>query len=116
MENLLSDLYTNIQYLKFAEKYLRDIDIVYSFIENFSREESSMCASTYLQKYYGTSSTMGKMVGGIRLVYNRTIYTNKSDEDIIDDLYFIIWSIMCEAYVDIGLSKSIKDFVLQYLY
>ena len=115
MEDQLIELYENIQNFRFAEKYLRDIDIVYSYIENFSREHSILCASYYLQKYYGTGSTMGRMVGGIRLIYNKNIYVKKSDQDIIDDLYFVLWSIMCEAYVKIGLSTSVKEFVIQYI-
>lgn len=112
----LDELFESIKPFRVAVPYVEDIEIVYSYIEYYDRKESSNCASVYLQKYQKTLSAMGKMSGGVRLVYDNNIYKDKTDDDIIDDLYFVIWGILCEAYVVIGYERSIKDFVIKYIY
>ena len=116
MIDRLIELIDDISPFRIAIPYVNDIDIVYSYIENYNRAGSSHCASVFLQKYQATLSAMGKISGGVRLVYNNNIYKEKTDEDIIDDLYFIIWGILCEAHVVVGISRSIKDFVIRDIY
>ncbi len=114
MDNKLVELYSNIQNYRFAINYLNDIDYIYNYIENFNRTTAQHCASFYLQKYYKTLSQFGKITGGIRLVYNNNIYKTKTNQDIIYDLYFCIFGILCEAYIFIGFSKNVNDFVINY--
>ncbi len=115
MEEKIEELYVNIQNYRFAQKYLKDIDIIYTYMVNYNRKQAENCASFYLQKYYKTLSKLGRITGGIRLVYNNNIYKAKSDDDIIDDLYFCILGVFCEAYIYIGFAKNVNDFVLNYL-
>ena len=116
MTEKMINLLKEVEPFRVASPYVKDIDIVYSYIEYYDRAESSNCASVYRQKYQPTISAMGKISGGVRLVYDNNIYNTKTDEDIIDDLYFIIWGILCEAHVVVGFEKSIQDFVIKYFY
>lgn len=115
MIDTLNYLYNEIYYFKATKKYIDDVDIVYSYIENFSREESIVCANFYLQKYQTTLRELGKQSGGVQLVYDNNIYKEKTDADIIDDLIFCIWGILCAAHIYIGFCKNVNDFVIKYL-
>lgn len=115
MEDKIIELYSYIKNYRFVQKYLNDIEIVYSYIQNYERSSAERCASFYLQKYYKTLSKLGKITGGIRLVYNNNIYKTKTDDDIIDDLYFCILGIFAEAYIYLGFAKNVNDFVISYL-
>ena len=116
MTEKMITLLQEVEPFRAAASYVKDIDIVYSYIEYYDRAESSHCASVYLQKYQPTLSAMGKISGGVRLVYDNNIYNNKTDDDIIDDLYFIIWGIICEARVIIGFERTVQDFVIKHFY
>lgn len=115
MNDTLIKLYESILNFRATQKYVEDIDIVYSYIEYYSRPDAINCTNFYLQKYKKTLTQLGKFAGGVKLVYNNYIYKEKTDEDIVDDLMFCIWGIICSAYVEIGFSKNVKDFVISYL-
>lgn len=115
MNDLILDLYKNIQNYAYIKSYLNDANIVYGYAIDFSRADAEKCTSFYLQKYKKTLSKLGKFFGGIRLVYQSNIYQFKSDQDVLNDLIFCILGILCEAYMAIGFSKNISDFYLTYL-
>ena len=77
MTEILNKLYDDIYYFRAAKKFVDDIDTVYSCIENFSREKAIICVNYYLQKYQIVLSSIGAQCGGVKLVYNNSIYNKK---------------------------------------
>ena len=115
MTEILNKLYDDIYYFRATKRFVDDVDTVYGCIENFSREKAIVCVNYYLQKYQIVLSAIGAQCGGVKLVYNNSIYNKKTDIDLMDDLVFCIWGILCTAHIYIGLCKNVDDFVLRYL-
>ena len=116
MINKMLDLLDEIMPFRASVSYVNDFEIVYSHIEYYERAKSINCANVYLQKYQGILSVMGKVNDDVKLVYDKNIYRSKTDDDVIDDLYFILWGILCEAHIVIGFERSVPDFVFKHIY
>ena len=116
MIDKMLELLEEIEPFRASIRYVNDFEIVYSHIEYYERAKSINCANIYLQKYQPILTIMGKVEDDVKLVYDRKIYNTKTDDDIIDDLYFILWGILCEAHIVIGFERNVADFVYKHIY
>lgn len=114
MEEKIIELYQNIEHFKYLKKYFKDLEILNNQLLDFDHAQAIQTISHYLQKYYKSLTKIGSLLGGVKLVYDATTYKTKTNDDLIDDIYFCMLGVLCDAYISIGLCDNASNFVLKY--
>jgi len=108
---MLEKYYSRMSHLRLALPLLTDISALENLIYNFVRPRVIQQLSYTSLKYEKELQQIGFYFSGRTIVKGETsiLYSHKSDDDLLDDLYYLIDCLVVIGAVRFGMEDSIES-------
>jgi len=111
--NLIENYYNSIKHFRGSLHYLKEIEEIEDAIIFYEQETAQNVIMFYADKYKTYLNKIGKLLTDVYVYKDITIYNTKTDEDLINDLHYLIDSIIIIATVNLGLEKSLNEIIVK---
>lgn len=108
-DNVLFRYYEQILHFKGAKSFVNDINILSYVIDNFTPNKAVQVLKKIVFKYKAQVNELGKHLTGIVTLKDTRIYKQKTPDDLMFELYYMLRCIVIFATVHVGLEKNIYE-------
>lgn len=107
---MLEKYYNRMSHLRLATTLLNDIGALEQIVYNFNRNYAINTLSSIEDKYESELQQISFFYSGRPIIKGEinTLYSHKSNDDLIDDAYYLINCLIIIGAVRFGMEKSIE--------